>query len=118
MRKSFLIYEEMHKYLVIHEVALNHTVYDFAPDPFGISLYLRKIFLSFLTVYRPFLNVTPKRRLFSINPSTSDTLCWTVKYTEESSSTLVHTQQSFQAADLGCISYSTKLFYSFSRERY
>jgi hypothetical protein len=30
MRKGFLIYEEMHKYLTICEEA----VYDFAPDPF------------------------------------------------------------------------------------
>jgi hypothetical protein len=31
MRKGFLIYEEMHKYLVIYEEAL--AIYDFATDP-------------------------------------------------------------------------------------
>jgi hypothetical protein len=31
MRKGFLIYEEMGKYLVIHEEAVGYTVYDFAP---------------------------------------------------------------------------------------
>ncbi len=55
MRKGFLvfptvIYEEMRKYLVIYEEVVSHTVYDFAPDPFWISLYKRKIFFSFLSV--------------------------------------------------------------------
>jgi hypothetical protein len=35
MRKGFLIYEEMHKYLVIYEEAISHTVYDFATAPSG-----------------------------------------------------------------------------------
>ncbi len=39
MRKGFLIYKEMRKYLVI---------YDFATAPFQISLYMRRIFFSFL----------------------------------------------------------------------
>jgi hypothetical protein len=34
IRKGFLIYEEMRKYLTIYEAAVSHTVYDFAPDPF------------------------------------------------------------------------------------
>ncbi len=38
MRKGFLIYEEMRKYLVI-----SHIMYDFATAPFWISLYMRKI---------------------------------------------------------------------------
>jgi hypothetical protein len=38
MRKGFLIYEEMRKYLVI---------YDFATNPFWISLHLRKICFLF-----------------------------------------------------------------------
>ncbi len=42
MRKGFLIYEEMGKFL---------TIYDFATDPFGISLYTRKILFYFLSVY-------------------------------------------------------------------
>ncbi len=32
VRKGFLIYEEMRKYLTIYEEALSH-IYDFAPDP-------------------------------------------------------------------------------------
>jgi hypothetical protein len=34
MRKGFLIYEEMRKYLAINEAAVSHTVYDFATAPF------------------------------------------------------------------------------------
>jgi hypothetical protein len=41
MRKGFLIYEEMRKYSII---------FDFANDRFCISLYMRKIFYSFLLV--------------------------------------------------------------------
>ncbi len=33
MRKCFLLYEEMRKYLAIYEEAVSHTVYDFATDP-------------------------------------------------------------------------------------
>jgi hypothetical protein len=33
MRKGFLIYEEMLKYLTMHEEAVI-VIYDFAPDPF------------------------------------------------------------------------------------
>ncbi len=50
MRKGFLIYEEMRKYLTIYEEAVSHIRYDFAPDPFCISLYMRKILFSFLSV--------------------------------------------------------------------
>jgi hypothetical protein len=39
MRKGFLIYEDMRKYLVI---------YDFATAPFQISLYMRRILFYFL----------------------------------------------------------------------
>ncbi len=42
MRKGFLIHEEMRKYLTVYE--------DFATDPFWIFLYIRKIWLSFLSV--------------------------------------------------------------------
>jgi hypothetical protein len=34
MRKGFLTYAEMRKYLTIYEEAVSHTVYDFAPNPF------------------------------------------------------------------------------------
>ncbi len=50
MRKGFLIYEEMHKYLII---------YDFATASAWISLYLRKIKFSFLTVYEAHLKGFP-----------------------------------------------------------
>jgi hypothetical protein len=36
MRKGFLIYEKMHKYLPIYEEAVS---YDFSTAPFSISLY-------------------------------------------------------------------------------
>jgi hypothetical protein len=48
MRKGFLIYEEMRKYLVIYKEAVSH---DFASAFFWISLYMRKILLSFLSVH-------------------------------------------------------------------
>jgi len=41
MRDGFLIYEEMRKYLVVG---------DCATAPFWISLYMRKILFSFLSV--------------------------------------------------------------------
>jgi hypothetical protein len=50
MRMGFLIYEELDKYLVIYEEAVNH-IYDFATTPFWISLYMRKILFYFLSVY-------------------------------------------------------------------
>jgi hypothetical protein len=37
MRKGFLIYEEMRKYLVIYEEAVIRILYDFATAPFWIS---------------------------------------------------------------------------------
>jgi hypothetical protein len=46
MRKGFLIYEEMRKYLVIYKETISH-IYDFATAPFWISLYLRKLLFSF-----------------------------------------------------------------------
>jgi hypothetical protein len=45
MRKGFLIYEEMRKYLRRPLV-----IYDFAIAPFWISLYMRKVLFSFLSV--------------------------------------------------------------------
>jgi hypothetical protein len=46
MRKGFLIYEEMRKYLVIYEEAVTLVIHDFATAPFWISLYMRKNFFS------------------------------------------------------------------------
>jgi hypothetical protein len=48
MRKGFLIYEEMRKYLVTYEEAF--VIHDFATTPFWIFLYMRKISFSFLSV--------------------------------------------------------------------
>jgi hypothetical protein len=53
MRKGFLIYEEIGKYLFI---------YDFAAASFWISLYMRKILFSFLSVYFVY---RPIRRTFT-----------------------------------------------------
>ncbi len=50
IRKGFLIYEEMRKYFSIYEETVSH-VYDFSTAPFWISLYMRKIWFSFLSVY-------------------------------------------------------------------
>ncbi len=47
MRKGFLIYEGTRKYLTIYEEAVSHILYDFATDPFWISLSMRKIFIFF-----------------------------------------------------------------------
>jgi len=48
MRKGFLIYEEMRKYLVIYEEAVSHS---FPTTPFWISLFMRtKFFLVFISV--------------------------------------------------------------------
>ncbi len=48
MWKGFLIYEEMRKHLVIYEEPT--VIYDFATSPFWISLNIRKIVFSFLSV--------------------------------------------------------------------
>jgi hypothetical protein len=45
MRKGFLIYEDMRKYLTKYEEAL--VIYDLAMDPFWISLYMKKFFIIF-----------------------------------------------------------------------
>ncbi len=47
IRKGFLIYEEMRKYLVIQYIRKPLVIYDFANSPFWISLYMRKIVFSF-----------------------------------------------------------------------
>ncbi len=49
MRKGFLIYEEIRQYLTICDGAVGH-VYDFETDRFRISLYMRKILFSYLSV--------------------------------------------------------------------
>ncbi len=48
MRKGSLIYEEMRKYLVIYEEPL--VKYDSATASYWISLNIRKILFSFLSV--------------------------------------------------------------------
>jgi hypothetical protein len=50
MRKGILIYKEIRKYLIILRRPL--VTYDIAASPFWISLYMRKIFFSFLSVGR------------------------------------------------------------------
>jgi hypothetical protein len=50
MRKGFLIYEEMRKYLTKYEEAVSHILYDFATDPFKI--FMRKILFYFLSVWK------------------------------------------------------------------
>jgi hypothetical protein len=56
IRKGFLIYEEMRKYLVRYEEAVSHILYDFATAPFWISLYM--------TANRSHLNFTYMRKIF------------------------------------------------------
>ncbi len=43
IRKGFLIYEEIGKYLVIYYKRRPLVMYDFATAPFWLSLYMRKI---------------------------------------------------------------------------
>ncbi len=43
MSKGFLMYEELGKNLVIYSIRRPLVIYDFAPTPFWISLYMRKI---------------------------------------------------------------------------
>ncbi len=50
-RKGFLIYKEMRKYFPIYCMRRLLVIYDFATAPFWISLYMRKIRFSFLSVY-------------------------------------------------------------------
>ncbi len=51
MRKSFLIYEEMRKYFPIYSMRRPLFIHDFANAPLRISLYMRKIWFSFLSVH-------------------------------------------------------------------
>jgi hypothetical protein len=46
MKKGFLKYAEIRKYLVIYEEAVTQ-IYDFSTTHFWISLYMRKILFSF-----------------------------------------------------------------------
>ncbi len=50
MRKGFLIYEEMRKYFTIYEEPW--VIYDFATDPFWISLYEENFILVFISAER------------------------------------------------------------------
>jgi hypothetical protein len=58
MRKGFLIHEEMRKYLPIMRRPL--VLYDFATAPFWISLDVRKILFSFLSVKREYIERGPR----------------------------------------------------------
>ncbi len=49
MRKGFLIYEEKRKYLTINEEAVSHIW--LCNAPFRITIYIRKIRFSFLSVW-------------------------------------------------------------------
>ncbi len=51
LRKGFLIYEEMRKHLVIYIMRRPLVVDDFATALFWISLYMRAILFSFLSVF-------------------------------------------------------------------
>jgi hypothetical protein len=50
MWKGCLIYEEMRKYLIIYEKR-PLVIHDFATAPFWISIYMRKMLFSFLSVH-------------------------------------------------------------------
>ncbi len=65
MRKGFLIYEEMRKYLVIYSMRRLLVIYDFATAPFRISIYMRKIFFSFLSVYFQQKSMSSSSRLLT-----------------------------------------------------
>jgi hypothetical protein len=57
MRKGFLIYEEMHKYLAIYEEAV--SIFDFVTAPFWISLYEENFVFFFISAVK--LVVTRKK---------------------------------------------------------
>jgi hypothetical protein len=48
MRKDFLIYDEIRRYLVIYEEAVSH---DLATAPFWISSIMRKIVFFFISAW-------------------------------------------------------------------
>jgi hypothetical protein len=50
MRKGFLIYEEMRKYLTIYKEAVSHTYMTLHPIPPDFLIFLRKILFSVLSV--------------------------------------------------------------------
>jgi hypothetical protein len=53
MRKGFLNYEEMRKYLVIFEEPVSHTVYDFATaPPSEFLIYEDNLFFFFISVLK------------------------------------------------------------------
>ncbi len=60
MRKGFLIYDEMRKYLTMHMRRPLLVKYDFATDLFWILLYMMKIFFSFLSVCRKQIKILSK----------------------------------------------------------
>ncbi len=50
----FLIYEEMRKYFPIYSMRRPLVIYDFATAPFGIFLYMRKIFFFISVSFKYF----------------------------------------------------------------
>ncbi len=52
MMKDFLIYEGKRKYLVKYEETVSHM--RLCSAPFRISLYMRKILFSFVSVHFPY----------------------------------------------------------------
>ncbi len=67
LRKGFLKYEEMRKYLAICEEAV--SVYYFANGAFWISLYMKKILFSFLSVNIRFLFQSTSSSIVKISSS-------------------------------------------------
>ncbi len=54
------VYEEVHKYLVIYEKAINHTVqyvYNFAPDPLVLTYEETHSFFFFYQCIAPNINL-------------------------------------------------------------
>ncbi len=72
MRKGFLLYEEMRKYLTIPYMIRPFVTYDFGSNPFWVSLYMRKILFSFLSVCPVLLLTFLMAYLFIINLLTKD----------------------------------------------
>ncbi len=61
MWKGFLINEEMDKYLVIQYIRRPLVIYDLATARFWVSLYMRKILFSFLSVHTPPQTISVKK---------------------------------------------------------
>ncbi len=95
----------MHKYLVIYEEAFSHTCLC-AQSLLNFLIY-EENFLFFFNSVGHFQILRLKGGYSLLTLPLLTLSVGLLKYTEESSSALAHAQQPFQAADLGCISYST-----------